>query len=445
MRALKGGRVGLLAGALLATVALAVYLYGKLEGEMPNLSLNPQPVAIGKQTVLNLLMEDKGSGLKEAKVTVEQAGKTVTVLAEAFERGTSRVEKTMTLAAEALGLQDGPALLRVEVRDRSWRRGNPRVLETTILVDTRPPTLTVLSRFHYLNQGGAGMVALRASEPLARCGVRVGERFFNGYPLGGDNGWSVLFAVPHDAPAQVAMALEAEDLAGNSVRTQFPYNLRTKKFRHDSIRLSEEFLQKILPYFLERDPSLKGEPQEVFLRVNRELRRANERTIQDICQETAKEPLWSGAFLRMANSKSMAGFADRRTYLWKERAIDEQVHLGVDLASLVMSPVEAANRGRVVFAGELGIYGNTVLLDHGCGLFSMYSHLSQIAVKMGQLLEKGERLGVSGDTGLAGGDHLHFSILVGGIFVNPIEWWDPHWIKDNVEDKLALLRATPGG
>lgn len=444
MRALKAGRVGILAGALVVVVGSAVYLYGKLEGEMPTLNVMPQPVAIGRQGVFNLVMEDKGSGLKDAKVTVEQAGKTVSVLAETFEPGTSRAERTITLAAESLGLQDGPALLRVQVRDLSWRGGNPRALEASILVDTRPPVITVLSRFHYLNQGGAGLVVLRASEPLARCGVRVGERFFDGYPLGGDGGWGVLFAVAHDASAQVPIILEAEDAAGNSVRTRFPYSVRPKKFRHDSIRLTEEFLQRILPYFQERDPGLKGDLQEVFLRVNRELRAANERTLENICTETAKQPLWSGSFLRMANAKPMAGFADRRTYLWKDRAIDEQVHLGVDLASLVMSPVEAANKGRVVFAGELGIYGNTVVLDHGWGLFSMYSHLTQISTTVGQVVEKGERLGISGSTGLAGGDHLHFGMMVKGVFVNPIEWWDPHWVKDNIEDKLALLRSTPG-
>lgn len=443
MRALKAGRVGILAVALMVVVGSAIYLYGKLEGDRPTLSVTPQPVAIGRQTVFNLVMEDKGSGLKDVKVTVEQAGKTFSVLAETFEPGTSRTERTITLAAVSLGLQDGPALLRVQVRDRSWRGGNPRVLEASIPVDTRPPVVTVLSRFHYLNQGGAGLVVFRASEPLARCGVRVGERFFDGYPLGGDGGWGVLFAVAHDASAQVSVTLEAEDAAGNSVRTRFPCSVRPRKFRHDSIRLTEEFLQRILPYFQERDPGLKGDLQEVFLRVNRELRAANDRTLEDICRDTARQPLWSGSFLRMANSKRMAGFADRRTYLWKDRAIDEQVHLGVDLASLVMSPVEAANKGRVVFAGELGIYGNTVVLDHGWGLFSIYSHLSQISTTVGQVVEKGERLGTSGSTGLAGGDHLHFGMMVKGVFVNPIEWWDPHWVKDNIEDKLALLRVTP--
>lgn len=444
MMAIHVGRVGLIAGAVLLMAAGAVFLYGKLEGEAPELSISPQPVAIGKQTKFKLSMADSRSGLKEARVSLEQGGRVVKLLEEVFPAGTPQVERVVEVSADVLGLQEGTAVFRAEVRDRSWRGGNPKILEASLKVDTRPPSLFILSQFHYLNQGGAGLVAFRASEPLEMSGVRVGERWFRAYPMGSDNGWFVLFAVPHDASPQISIYLEAEDLAGNRARSQFKYNIRPKKFRHDSIRLSEEFLQRILPYFMERDPGLKGEPQEVFLRINRELRKANELAIQEICQKTSPEPLWSGPFLRMANAKPMAGFADRRTYIWKEKAIDEQVHLGVDLASLVTSPVEAANKGRVVFAGELGIYGNTVILDHGCGLLSMYSHLSQISVSVGQLLEKGERLGLSGSTGLAGGDHLHFSILVGGVFVNPIEWWDPHWLKDNVEEKLSLLSKPAG-
>jgi murein DD-endopeptidase MepM/ murein hydrolase activator NlpD len=135
----------------------------------------------------------------------------------------------------------------------------------------------------------------------------------------------------------------------------------------------------------------------------------------------------------------MASFAEERTYWNNGKEMDRQVHLGVDLASLAQSPVPAANSGRVVFAGPLGIYGNTVMIDHGCGLFSMYSHLSRIEIEVKKEVKKGETLGRTGFTGLAGGDHLHFSMLVDGVFVNPIEWWDEHWIKDNIEKKMKLF------
>ena len=138
----------------------------------------------------------------------------------------------------------------------------------------------------------------------------------------------------------------------------------------------------------------------------------------------------------MKNAAPMALFGDKRTYVYKKSAIGTSTHMGVDLASTQNAPVEAANNGIVVYTGYLGIYGNTVMIDHGVGIFSHYSHLNAIAVKVGQKVSKGDQIGASGATGLAGGDHLHFGMLVGHKFVNPIEWWDPHWIQDNVEKKL---------
>lgn len=138
----------------------------------------------------------------------------------------------------------------------------------------------------------------------------------------------------------------------------------------------------------------------------------------------------------MAGS-AKAGFADHRTYFYKGKAIDKQVHLGMDIASTRHVPIKAAGTGIVVFGDYLGIYGNMVLIDHGQGLFSLYSHLSQINVSPGDLLQKGDILGNSGTSGMAGGDHLHFSILVNGIFVTPKEWWDQHWIDITIDDPLV--------
>jgi len=118
--------------------------------------------------------------------------------------------------------------------------------------------------------------------------------------------------------------------------------------------------------------------------------------------------------------------------VYEGKVVGESVHEGVDLAANARSPIEASNKGIVVFTGALGIYGNTVIIDHGLGLFSLYAHLSSIDTTVGKTVAKGEKIGLSGMSGLAGGDHLHFSIMVGGKFVDPKEWWDPHWIKDNI-------------
>ena len=99
-------------------------------------------------------------------------------------------------------------------------------------------------------------------------------------------------------------------------------------------------------------------------------------------------------------------------------------------------PVLAAASGRVIWADYLGIYGNCVIVDHGLGLQSLYAHLSSIGVQAGNSVVPDDELGRSGMTGLAGGDHLHFAILLNGWAVNPTEWWDPHWIADRITRKL---------
>jgi murein DD-endopeptidase MepM/ murein hydrolase activator NlpD len=141
----------------------------------------------------------------------------------------------------------------------------------------------------------------------------------------------------------------------------------------------------------------------------------------------------------MKKAATMAGFGDQRTYYYKNKLIDRQLHLGVDLASFARSPVQAANTGRVIFAQDLGIYGLSIVIDHGQGLFTMYGHLSSIDVTADQVINKGDTIGLTGKTGLAMGDHLHFGFLVHGIPANPVEWWDSHWIKDNIDKKLNMV------
>jgi murein DD-endopeptidase MepM/ murein hydrolase activator NlpD len=229
------------------------------------------------------------------------------------------------------------------------------------------------------------------------------------------------------------------DQAGNESALALPHLIKNGKFRADKITLSNQFLQQKMPEFQMADVNLRGKtPVETFISVNSVMRQDNFKTIQSLTQKSEARQLWTDTFLRMKNAAPMALFGERRIWLYDGKAIGESLHEGVDLASLEHAPIEAANHGIVVFAGPLGIYGNTVIIDHGFGLFTLYGHLSMINMKAGQAVRKEEVIGNSGMTGLAGGDHIHFSILVGGQFVNPVEWWDPHWIADNVTGKIAM-------
>jgi murein DD-endopeptidase MepM/ murein hydrolase activator NlpD len=282
----------------------------------------------------------------------------------------------------------------------------------------------------------------------------VGNVEYPGYPAAGAtvDGVKVadpalrvaFFALLYDQDLNTPMRVVARDPAGNTARADFEHRVFPKRFMKSPIPIDDKLLDRVVPAILEGTTDIKpeGDTLAKFLAINGELRRKNAEKIASFAQQTAPEMLWRGVvFHTFKNNAVESAFADQRTYLYKGKEVDKQVHLGFDLASLSNSPVPAANRGKVLFADELGIYGNCVIIDHGMGLQSLYAHLSSIEVQVGQMVEKEQTLGRSGMTGLAGGDHLHFTMLLQGRMVNPVEWWDAHWIEDRILRKLK----TAGG
>jgi len=245
------------------------------------------------------------------------------------------------------------------------------------------------------------------------------------------------FAVKSDQGPDIQLYATAVDRAGNSSRSGFYYHILEKKFRNDTLNISDAFLNSKIPEF----QSIDGWPENSsmtakFLFINKTLRVKDNQLILSNGKHTEANIYWKGAFLRLPNSAPEAGFADHRTYSYHGDIIDEEDHMGIDLASLANAEVPAANGGKVVFVGNMGIYGNLICIDHGFGLFSIYGHLSQMNVQPGDMVSKGDIIGRTGNTGWAGGDHLHFGMFVDHVFVNPIEWWDPSWIKNNITDKI---------
>ena len=410
----------------------------KFEGEKPAIKLVSDSRYITQK--LSFRVEDQKSGVAEIKLDIVQEGRAISILSEKFPKGTPAVEKTVAMLPLPKGLKDGDAQIRITAWDHSWNQGNQVSLEKPVVIDTKPPQLSVLGAQHYVNLGGAGLVTYTASKELAKSGVQVGELFFPGFQIGKDR-YLAYFALPYDAPRDLTFSVAGEDHPGNRVKVGFRPVIKGKAFKKDEIQISDGFLKNVLPYFTERDANLKGSPVEIFLYLNQKQREIDHQQVKKICQETTPQPLWSGTFLRLPNAKPMASFAQDRTYFYSGKEIDRQTHLGVDLASLGQSPVPAANAGRIAFAGPLGIYGGTVVIDHGCGLFSMYSHLSRIETEAKKEVKRGDVIGRSGTTGMAGGDHLHYAMMIHGVFINPIEWWDEHWIQDNIELKMKLFDA----
>ncbi|MFP6626528.1 MAG: M23 family metallopeptidase [Deltaproteobacteria bacterium] len=125
--------------------------------------------------------------------------------------------------------------------------------------------------------------------------------------------------------------------------------------------------------------------------------------------------LWRGAFLKPADGPLGSPFGLRRIFNGKPRS----PHAGLDIRATAGSPVHASNHGRVVYAGELFFSGNTVIIDHGLGLYTLYAHLLKMYVKQGGSVERAELIGRVGETGRVTGPHLHWGVKLGGARVGP--------------------------
>jgi murein DD-endopeptidase MepM/ murein hydrolase activator NlpD len=330
----------------------------------------------------------------------------------------------------------------VTVRDFSfsnWMAGNETVMTYPVILDTHPPKISILHSTRYVSPGGSGMVVYKINDTVEKHGLTVNGHFNPGFPVSdeGDDRFIAFFGLPFDTEKIDRAVVSATDMADNTGNAAFGMILKKQNFKKDRINISDNFLNLKIPEFAQEYPQLTGSLVDQFVYVNSRIRKENYDAIVAVIANPSPLRLWHGQFERMARSSRMAGFAEHRTYYYNGNEIDQQVHLGIDLASTKRAEVHAANRGNVVFADYLGIYGNTIILDHGQGIFSLYSHLSELGVAVGELKEKRAVIGLSGATGMAGGDHLHFSMLINGIFVTPLEWWDRQWIQLNIDDILT--------
>lgn len=420
--------------------ALGVYYF--LDTSGPTLALSRQPGPISSKADVVLKVRDR-SGLKSLSVTLVQGQKSFPILSREYPSGVKDASETFRLAAHP-ELKEGPVKLLISAVDRSiFRFGSGNSTEETLDFDyqNKPPAVTVLSTAHNVSRGGSGLVVYTVNREVVKSGIVFADRFFPGYRQPGGF-YACLFAFPSDLPQERFIPkVLAVDRAGNERLTGIYFHVLEKSFPRDRIELTDSFLEKVSSEFKDRFPKA-ATPLEVFLKVNGEVRSADRKTLYQTGLKTSPTPLWSGDFMRLPNSAPRGTFSQLRSYLYKGAQVDQQYHLGIDLASLAHAKVPAANSGKVAWADDLGIYGQCVIIDHGMGLQTLYGHLSRIGVKEGDQVNKGDIIGDTGDTGLAGGDHLHFGVVVSGQEVNPIEWWDPSWIKNNVTDKLAEAKEA---
>jgi murein DD-endopeptidase MepM/ murein hydrolase activator NlpD len=424
-------------------VGVGLYLRPRFESDPPQIAVSPNVDVVGAAP-LEIAISDKGTGLKSLTATLSQGGTDYPIASEQFAQPVAEKKLSVSVAKVA-GVKEGPAVLRIVARDAALWRGNEGKLEKNITIDITPPTIELIADDRYINFGGVGAIVYKSSPDTATTGLKVGDYFFPGFSgqvKDHPEYYFALFAHPYDTPPEARPTIVATDKAGNTREMRLAYELKNVKYKKSTIALTDSFLQNKVAPLLADAAARQGSPKDIFVAVNRQLRKENDEKIAVITKKVTPTILWKDAFSQLSNSKVEANFADQRTYTYNGQPVDTAYHLGYDLSVTKNYPVEASNSGKIAFTGPLGIYGNAVIIDHGLGLFSLYGHLSSIDVKEGDSVAKKQILGKTGETGLAAGDHLHFGIYLDGVAVLPVEWWDQTWIDDNITPKLEGRSGT---
>jgi murein DD-endopeptidase MepM/ murein hydrolase activator NlpD len=444
----------------LGSAGAAWVLAGREAG--PAIEIKSPATTIGQKSALEFFVDAPAGKLTRLTATVSQGDQQMPVFALDDADGTAgdvkQASSDRLWVIRPIGKATQPALAagKATITVTAARpvlfgyREAVTTVTKEVTVRLEPPRVAVISVHHFLNLGGSEFVVLRATPNDVEAGVKVGSATFRAFP-GSAVGLSdpalrvAFFALPFDQDAATPVSVFARDEGGNEAVASLERQAFPKVFQRSRIPIDDGFLGKVVPAIASNTPDLGVDTShllEAFLVINRDLRQKNNATIASLAAKTAPKMLWTEAFAQLGNTQVESRFADHRTYVYQGKEVDQQTHLGFDLASTAQAAVTASNAGTVVHAAYLGIYGNCVIVDHGLGVQSLYAHLSSMDVKEGDTVTKGQTLGRSGTTGLAGGDHLHFTMLVGGVQVNPVEFWDGHWMEDRVFRKVREAGGT---
>ena len=329
-------------------------------------------------------------------------------------------------------------------------RGNMAQKSVVLNVDTQAPNANVINNSYAIGRGGSAAVVVQVSDKnLKNAYILVDNKYkFKLIPFVKKSYYVALIAWPFNESSFDANIV-ATDLAGNKTITHIPFYWRTKgiyKLKNKKIIISDNFIQNVAKNVLiKMCMEVPKDPIEIFKMENETLRKIDEKNIQAITSKIYENKV-NGFYIRRFNplpgSAKEAGFMELRHYFYKGKEISTAIHKGIDLAKIKHAKVYASNPGKVVEEKYEGIYGNTLFLYHGLGLYSTYSHLSEFIAKKKEKVKIGEVIARTGSTGGVFGDHLHFGIYIQGIPVQPLEWMDPHWIKINILKVIYDAKRT---
>ncbi len=250
------------------------------------------------------------------------------------------------------------------------------------------------------SQGSLLLVELKSARPLTEVKGDWGGR---SVPFWQEEGREAVHAGLlgvdlEKAPGRYELKVTAQKAAGEKIVCSANITVRAGKFATERLRVGKEFVEP--------------NPEQV--------KRANEERdrLREIFDRVTPERLWNGKFrVPLDGVTAGSNFGKRRIL----NGNPGSPHGGADLPGTTGTPVHAAQRGRVVLADELFFAGNTLVLDHGLGVYTFYGHLSEISARVGDIVEAGDVLGKVGATGRVTGPHLHWGLTVERARVNPLQ------------------------
>jgi len=433
---------GLIVLALLVGAGY-VYTAPEFEREAPVIH-SEENIFWNRSDALKVQLSDN-IGLKSFELILSDGQKSLIVGQGNFEAGTK--EQTLLVKYPKSKILDPKAkklTLKVVLNDSSmWQllQGNKSEKIINITVDYQKPNVNILSSSYSITQGGSALVIFQATdENLDTLYVEAAGEKFKAQPYKKEGYYATLIAWPFNKQDFSAKAV-AIDSANNTRVVDIPFYLINHNYKVSWIEASDKFIDGKITDLASSSPEYANIDDKIerLKAVNETMRLKNEKLIHDLSKNVSSEVLdhWEiKSFYPLKNGQKVASYGDERHYYYnaKDNEVSHSYHVGYDLASTKMATIKTSNAGKVVFANDNGIYGNMPMIDHGLGLYSLYGHCSQLLVNIGDEVNAEDAVANTGTTGLALGDHLHFGLLVQGIEVRPIEWFDKEWIRKNIDN-----------
>ena len=424
-----------------------IYLSPQFEQNKPKIQMESKQFW-NLRDPLELHLSDD-SGIKYYQVIFKDSAKNIILAEQVLQTPQKNIILKLNPPKLDMFYKGESVTIEIKAVDNSkWNfmNGNEIQQSMNFIIDKKKPIANVVTNSRYIKQAGSSAVVVKVADEnledayIDFCGIKK----YKLTPFYKENYFVALIPwdinIEFDAFTQVKVV--ATDKAGNTSYAKIPFYIQKFDVKHDNINISENFINQVSTNVLEQmGEDVPTDLKERFIKQNNTLRAKNVKIIEEVGLKYLTNEMINdfniNAFRRLRGSKTAAGYGERRSYFLNGEKIDEAWHLGIDWASVRQASIKASNPGDIVFNQYLGIYGNTLIINHGMGLASLYAHTTNQFVTNGEHIKTNTKIATTGISGAVLGDHLHFGILVQGIEVNPIEWMDKNWIKTRILDILS--------